>query len=90
MNDFNWFLNNYDDLYKKYGHQFLVIKNKTVLGHYDSIRQAIDNTDGEPGTYIVQECNGDESAYTNYVLSMNLCSGIEQSYQGTKERPFFT
>ena len=65
--DFNWFLNNYDDLYKQYGHKFLVIKNKQVLGAYDSVRQALDNTNEELGTFIVQECNGNASAYTNYI-----------------------
>lgn len=69
-NDFNWFLNNYDALYNKYGHKFLAIKNKTVLGAYDSVRQAIDNTPEEIGSYIVQECNGNESAYTNYISSL--------------------
>lgn len=65
--DFNWFLNNYDSLYEQYGHKFLVIKNKQVLGAYDSVRQALDNTDEELGTFIVQECNGNASAYTNYI-----------------------
>lgn len=68
--DFNWFLNNYDSLYKLYGHKFLVVKNKTILGAYDSIRQAVDNTNEEFGTYIVQECNGDESAYTATLTSL--------------------
>lgn len=67
--DFNWFLNNYDDIYKQYGHKFIVIKDKQILGAYDSAREAIDNTSEEMGTYIVQECNGNESAYTNYIAS---------------------
>lgn len=67
--DFNWFLNNYDELFDKYGHSFLVIHDKEVLGAYDSVRQAIDSTNLEDGAYIVQECNGNESAYTNYVSS---------------------
>lgn len=67
--DFNWFLNNYDSLYKKYGHKFLVIKDETVLGAYDSIRDALDGTTEPLGTFIVQECNGDESAYTNFIAS---------------------
>jgi hypothetical protein len=67
--DFNWFLNNYDKLYSEYGHKYLVIKDEKVLGAYDNIREALDNTDEEIGTFIVQECNGTESAYTNYVSS---------------------
>ena len=64
--DFNWFLNNYDKLYEKYGHKFLVIKDKQILGSYDSMREAVDNTNEVVGTYIVQECNGNESAYTTF------------------------
>lgn len=67
--DFNWFLNNYDNIYKQYGHKFIVIKDKQILGAYDSAREAIDNTSEEMGTYIVQECSGNESAYTNYIAS---------------------
>lgn len=67
--DFNWFLNNYDELFKKYGHKFLVIKDKCVIGVYDDFRQAVDGTDETPGTFIIQECNGDSSAYTNSIAS---------------------
>ena len=67
--DFNWFLNSYADLYEEYGHKFLVIKDKKVLGSYDSVREALNSTHEELGTFIVQECNGDESAYTNYIAS---------------------
>jgi hypothetical protein len=67
--DFNWFLNNYSELYKKYGHKFLVIKNKEILGAYTSVREALDNTNEEMGTFIIQECNGTASAYTNYIAS---------------------
>lgn len=67
--DFNWFVDNYDNLYKKYGHKFLVIKNEAVIGAFDSVRQAVDNTTEELGTYIIQECNGDSSAYTNNIAS---------------------
>ena len=72
--DFNWFLNNYADLYSQYGHKFLVIKNKTILGAYDSIRDALDNTNEELGTFIVQECTGDPSAYTNFIASAFIAS----------------
>lgn len=29
-NDFNYFIENYMDFYKKYGHKFIAIKNKKV------------------------------------------------------------
>ena len=72
-NDFNWFLENYNDFYKQYGSSFLAIKDKRVLGAYSSFKKAVDITlrTEEIGTFIVQECNGKESAYTVQIASMN-------------------
>jgi len=71
--DFNWFLLNYKEIFKKYGHSFLVIKNEHILGSYNSFKEAVETTklSEELGTFIVQECNGDESAYTVQIASMN-------------------
>ena len=70
--DFEWFLNNYNDLYKKYGESFLAIKNNKVLGCYGSYQEAVFETEKteELGSFIVQHCNGDESGYMNYISSM--------------------
>lgn len=72
--DFDWFVQNYNDLYKKYGRSFLAIKNKGVLGSYTSYADGVRTMQSReaPGTFIVQECNGDESAYTNYIASTYL------------------
>lgn len=74
QDDFQWFLNNYMDLYKKYGRKFFAIQNKVILGIYDDIGSAIDVTAEEYplGSFIVQECNGDETGYTNYITSWEL------------------
>lgn len=71
LEDFNWFVENYGQLFKEYGHKFLAIKNKNILGVYDDVRSAIDKTKEteEMGTFIVQECDGTEYAYTNYIAS---------------------
>jgi len=71
--DFKWFLSHYDEFFKKYGHSFLVVKNESVLGVYNSFKEAVDKTSltEELGSFIVQECNGDESAYTVHISSMN-------------------
>lgn len=74
--DFEWFILNYADLFKRYGKKYLVIKNAKVLGAYDNIREAIDNTDEPLGTFIIQFCNGDESGYTNYIASMNFMGSV--------------
>lgn len=64
--DYEWFINEYMNIYHKYGHCYVAIKNKTILGTYSSVREAVNNTSKsyERGTFIVQECNGDSSGYT--------------------------
>jgi len=72
--DFQWFIDNYESIYSEHGHKFLVIQNKKIIGIFDDRNEAIDNTliDHELGTFIVQECNGDESAYMCYITSWEL------------------
>ena len=72
--DYDWFLKNYNALYAEYGQKYLAIKNHTVLGTYASYAEAVRNTEKkeELGTFIVQLCNGDETAYTNYIATLNL------------------
>lgn len=71
--DFKWFVDNMKDLYAIYGHVFLAIKNQRVLGAYSSYGECVRETQKvEPlGTFIVQECGDNESAYTNYIASMS-------------------
>lgn len=72
--DFAWFVENYDSIFKRYGHKFIVIKNKVILGVYDDIITAIDKTSEsyELGSFIVQECNGDPSAYTSSIVTVGM------------------
>ena len=70
--DYNWFVDNHVELFQKYGSVYLVIKNKTVIGSYNSYAEGVRAASlyEEPGSFIVQRCGGDESAYTNYISSM--------------------
>ena len=70
--DYQWFLDNYDNLFREYGRTYLAIKNAKVLGSYPSYADAVKNTEKneELGSFIVQYCNGEESGYTNYISSM--------------------
>ena len=72
--DFEWFLENYNDLFFKYGRKFLVIKNQEVIGVYDEAGEAVRQTMKleELGSFIVQKCTGDETGYTNYISSWQL------------------
>lgn len=71
--DYQWFIDHYLELYKKYGSAYLVIKDQKVLGAYSSYAEGVMETakSEELGTFIVQLCNGLESAYTNYISSVN-------------------
>lgn len=64
--DFEWFVANYDELFKKYGTGYLVIKDERVYGVYDSYGVAVKKAwqEHKPGTVSIQYCDGTESAYT--------------------------
>ena len=72
--DFLWFIDNYLCLYEKYGTCYIVIKNKKILGTYQSYASAVNETlkSEDIGTFIVQYCNGEESGYTNYIATVGL------------------
>lgn len=74
--DFDFFIAHYTEFYEKYGHKFIAIKNQTILGIFDDEVSAIHETSQTHplGSFIVQECNGDESGYTNYISSWQLVS----------------
>ena len=71
--DFNWFVSHYDELYQTYGRSFLAVKDRQVFGVYDSFAKGVREAGRleKPGTFILQECNGSEDAYTADVVSMN-------------------
>ena len=71
--DFVWFKEHYEEFQKTYGNAFLVIKNKKVIGVYESYGQAVRETEKtEPiGTFIVQECSQSHAAYQCCIASMN-------------------
>ena len=73
-NDFDFFLSHYEEYYKKYGYCYIAIRFNEILGVYKSIQEAIDilSNQYELGEYIIQECNGEESGYTNYISSWQL------------------
>ena len=66
--DFEWFTRNYKSLFEQYGNCYLAIKGCEVLGNYSSYANAVKETkkDHEIGTFIVQKCDGNESAFTSY------------------------
>ncbi len=72
--DYKWFVAHYKKLYEQYGSKYISIKNQNVLGTYSTYAEAVRETSQkeEIGSFIVQYCNGNESAYTNYISSLEL------------------
>ena len=71
--DYLWFKNYYADFQEKYGNSYIVIKNESVLGVFDSYAKAVHTTmlTEELGTFIVQECNKEYEASQCSIASMN-------------------
>ena len=69
--DFNWFTDNYDNIYSQYGECYVVIKDKCILGTYNSFYDGIEDAKKtyELGTFIIQYCDGTRSAYTTEIYS---------------------
>jgi hypothetical protein len=64
--EFDYFLENQDELVRKYRGKFVVIKDQKVLGAYDSEFEAIQQTakTHEVGTFLVQPAEPGSESYT--------------------------
>lgn len=64
--EFQFYLDNQDELVKKYDGKFIVIKDSKVLGVYDDELTAITETEQSEkiGTFLVQKVSEGESEYT--------------------------
>ncbi len=61
--EFQWYLENQKKLAEEYNGKVIVIKNCTVIGVFDSIGLAVEETskEHEVGTFLVQKCSlGDQ------------------------------
>lgn len=54
--DYQWFLENMESIYKEHGRKVAVIKNKSVLGIYEQFTDALEATQKTEklGTFIIQ------------------------------------
>lgn len=64
--EFQFYLDNQENLVEKYKGKFLVIKGQKVIGVYDSEIDAYTKTVAkeEPGTFLIQECQPGQENYT--------------------------
>lgn len=72
--DFKWFLENHNELFRIYGNTYLAIKNQQVIGTYASYVEAVKQTSKTEtlGTFIVQKCTKTDDGYTNQIASYGL------------------
>ena len=71
--DFAFFKKINKDFFDKNGHKFLAIKNQTVIADADEIPNLIKLMNEkmyEIGSYLIQECTGNESAYKTVVMKL--------------------
>ena len=71
--DFEYFKDINKDFFSKNGHKFLAIKNRSVVDNADSVQDLIKQMNDRSiavGTYLIQECTGDDSAYTTTVMRL--------------------
>ena len=64
--DYQFFLDNKEELVKKYGGMHIVISNQKVMGCYDNENDAYYDAAEKYGlgNFIIQLCTADESEYT--------------------------
>jgi len=64
--EFKYYLDNQDELVKKYNGKFLVIKNCKIIGIYDTELEAITKTSEKEklGTFLVQKCEPGTESYS--------------------------
>jgi hypothetical protein len=64
--EFEFYLENQTELVKKYQGKFLVIKDRTVIGAFDTEIEAIESASSqhELGTFLVQICEPGPESYT--------------------------
>lgn len=63
--DYQWFVDNYDELARNYGHKFLAVRDCQVMGVYATPREALAGMEPEykAGEFCLQECDPNRKAY---------------------------
>ena len=64
--EFQYYLDNQEELVKKYNGKFIVIKGSEILGAFDSELEAYEETSKthELGTFLIQKCEPGSDSYT--------------------------
>jgi hypothetical protein len=64
--EFKYYLDNQENLVRNYNGKFIVIKNRKVIGAYDSELEAVERTAEKHklGTFLVQKCEHGSESYS--------------------------
>jgi hypothetical protein len=64
--EFQYYLDNQNDLVRKYDGRYIVIVDEEVVGEYDDYSQALSHSlpKYEMGTFLVQKCSPGDKDYT--------------------------
>jgi len=64
--EFEYYLENQDEFVRRYKGKILVIKNRKVIGSYNTELEAVEKTSEkeELGTFLVQKCEPGKDSYT--------------------------
>ena len=64
--EFYWYIANQSELVKIYNGKYLVIKDKKVVGAYDTVLEALTEAKKkyDAGTFLIQLCTQGKDAYT--------------------------
>ena len=69
--DFKWYTDNFENLYKEYGKSYIVISNKKVLGKYTTEAEGVHSMDNTNVDFIVQECAPTREEIMGVVTTMH-------------------
>jgi len=66
QNLFQWYLDNQNKIVKKYNGKYIVIKDNSIVGSYNSDIEALLDSEKkyEIGTFLIQRCSPGTEAYT--------------------------
>lgn len=72
--NYEYFISHFDELYLKFPEKYIVIKNQSILGAYDSFNDAytITISTEELGTFLIQECTKNTEKSINNFFSNNV------------------
>ena len=72
-NDYQWFLENIEELYKKHGNKYAVVKNKLITNVLDTFEEALEygKKTEKLGTFLIQYIYENKEAMRSYFSGHN-------------------